>query len=178
MTIDRGKSMQYVLDSIGGRNGVQNFGSFMNITDLVSPSPVEPGTVFNISYTATNAATASLTAYGMLWDTVLNQEVIGTYWEAQIIAGGNKSVVVSFPDGISDAFFGEIRVGHIEGGCSEGARECINGYWNDCINGTWNPTTESCATPPTTAGGVIMLAGFGGILLLGLLMGRKKGERE
>lgn len=106
--------MKYILDSVWGADGLQTYGSFMNIANLTYPTSVEPNTAFDITYDAVNAASVPLNAYGMIWDTVANQMVAGSDWTAQIPVGGTKHLVLSFPTGISQQFSGEVRVGHIE----------------------------------------------------------------
>jgi len=120
----------YVLDSIANNAGIKSFG-IISIQGLSAPVQVEPGTPFDVLYSARNDSTTTQTVFGYIWDITLQQQIIGSYWETQVAASQSYSSTNHFT-GITTAFSGEVRVGHSMG-CAEWTTQtdCVNNgcYW-------------------------------------------------
>lgn len=177
--------MEYVLDSIGNAFGIRNLG-LMSIVNLVYPTSVEPNTPFNISYGATNTTGVSQNGFGYIFDFGTQQQVPGSYWSVVVPAGETHPVTVSFPNGISSTFSGEVRIGHVEAGVDcigpsgeEGGYICGNpsypnapltGHRYLCTAGAWADQGEDprCGGIPTNyliIGGVIAAVLVVGIII-------------
>jgi hypothetical protein len=172
--------MEYILDSVGNADGVTNFGTFMNIVNLVFPTSVEPNTPFTISFDAQNGGVNALNAFGYIFDFGTQNQVPGSYWEAAVAAGGTHPVSLNFA-GITSTFSGEVRVGHVEGGTtgctnpvgSEGGFVCGNpsfpntpttGHRYQCQDGAWVDLGVDQTNCPTGGGG-----GINPLYLIGII---------
>lgn len=111
--------MEYILDSVWGAGGIQTYGTeTLEIINLVYPSSVEPGVGFQVTYSARNNSAAVVNAYGYVINTQTGTQY--GYWEQPVAVGGSHPSVVNMV-GISSTFYGEVRIGHIEGPVT-----CIN----------------------------------------------------
>ena len=148
----------YVLDSIANNAGTHSFG-IISILGLSAPAQVEPGTPFDVLYNARNDSTTTQTVFGYIWDIALQQQITGSYWETQVAASQSYASTNHFT-GISTAFSGEVRVGHITAPpiCSpDGTFQCQGVDLYKCVGGNWvleqTNSTQCGYVPPVCTNG-------------------------
>ncbi|GAH73698.1 unnamed protein product, partial [marine sediment metagenome] len=84
----------------------------LRVENLTFPvDPVDPNTPFDVEYDCHNAGVTD-TMWGHLLDRDTGVEVLGSWWEEEIIANGTKHVITHF-DGITEKFNGRVEVGHV-----------------------------------------------------------------
>ena len=66
------------------------------IENLVSPTEVESGANFNISYDAKNTGSED-TCFGRVMDTDTNSEIVDSYWSEVLGSGTTKNYSVTIP---------------------------------------------------------------------------------
>lgn len=105
--------MRQVVDSVYG-NGFRYGTETLEILDFYAPANVPEGnTGFTVTYRAQNNSNQPVNAYGKIINTQTNQ-VYG-YWTQSIPVGGYRDVSVDIP-AITEAFYGQVEIGHFAGG--------------------------------------------------------------
>lgn len=157
---------QYVLDAIANNAGIQSFG-IISIQNLVAPTQVEAGVPFVVTYSARNDSATTQTVFGYIWDNNPTNpgQVAGSYWSVDIPASQSHSSSNNFT-GITAAFSGEVRVGHVTADptCSpDGIFQCQGFDLYKCVGGNWvlqqTNSTQCGYIPPVCTNGTTKCEG-------------------
>lgn len=138
--------MRYIVDNIIGLNNRQ-LSDIAVIQNLSYPSEVNIGQPFTVSYDCINLSGQVFTFFGYIIDNATAEQVVGSYWEQEILPGQTYQSVINF-SGITQPFSGDAVLGHIEyAECEEitDPTECINAGCEWYNNSCHTPAPPQCS---------------------------------